>query len=338
MKVLVYGAGVIGCYLAHVLCRAKNEVTLLARGEWKKTLERNSLTIHHHLQRKITTDSPKIVEKIEASQHYDAVFSAMPCDRVSAILDDLAAVNAPTVVLVGNNLSAVETELYIRENSTVPKQVLFAFQGTAGKRERDYLVCERVGGGNLDIGFLYSPASEELKRKFAMIFHGTQYHLCWHDSMENFLKCHAAAILPIAYLAYITDCDYKKSTKAQRKMCLDASSEGYNMLLKLGYSIVPKGSDDYYRSGAKRLSMQFVMYLMSKTVIGELMAAAHCRHAVREMEELDKRWCNLRERLSDFSMPNWDALRKSMPDWETLRKIYSECCDREDQKNIKLLK
>lgn len=29
MKVLVYGAGVIGCYLAHVLCSAGNDVTLI---------------------------------------------------------------------------------------------------------------------------------------------------------------------------------------------------------------------------------------------------------------------------------------------------------------------
>lgn len=32
MKVLVYGAGVIGCYLTHVLCEAGNDVTLLTRG------------------------------------------------------------------------------------------------------------------------------------------------------------------------------------------------------------------------------------------------------------------------------------------------------------------
>ena len=41
MKILVYGAGVIGCYLTHVLCAAGNDVTLLARGSWRETLERN---------------------------------------------------------------------------------------------------------------------------------------------------------------------------------------------------------------------------------------------------------------------------------------------------------
>ena len=42
---LVYGAGVIGCYLAHVLCAAGNEVTLLARGAWKDALEKDGLVI-----------------------------------------------------------------------------------------------------------------------------------------------------------------------------------------------------------------------------------------------------------------------------------------------------
>ena len=32
MKILIYGAGVIGSYLTHVLCAAGNDVTLLARG------------------------------------------------------------------------------------------------------------------------------------------------------------------------------------------------------------------------------------------------------------------------------------------------------------------
>lgn len=52
MKILIYGAGVIGCYLTHVLCAAGNDVTLLARGIWRETLERDGLTIVHHLQKK----------------------------------------------------------------------------------------------------------------------------------------------------------------------------------------------------------------------------------------------------------------------------------------------
>lgn len=322
MKVLVYGAGVIGCYLTHVLCRAGNDVTLLARGEWKSVLETKGLTIRHHLQRKTTTDHPHIVGQIDFSRHYDAVFSVMSYHQVGAILDDLAAVDADTVVLVGNNLSALDMERYLKTHSATEKNILFGFQITAGKREKEYAICERAGSGGMDIGFLHAAVPEQRKRTMEQLVQGTGYRLRWHDDMESFLKCHVAAVLPLAYLAYGADCDYKKTTKEQRKLCMDASIEGYELLLKLGYSIVPEGDDAYYRPGPKRRVMQFVMYVMSKTVIGELMAAAHCRHGVSEMEAIDNAWTELRRRMPDFPMPSWDALRGSMPDWAELHRLY----------------
>lgn len=53
MRILVYGAGVQGCQLAHSLAQnKKNVVTLLARGEWKEVIDQKGLTIRHMLQRK----------------------------------------------------------------------------------------------------------------------------------------------------------------------------------------------------------------------------------------------------------------------------------------------
>ncbi len=76
MKILIYGAGVIGCYLTHVLCAAGNDVTLLARGIWRETLERDGLTIVHHLQKKTTHDRPRIIGALNG-EHYDLVFAVM---------------------------------------------------------------------------------------------------------------------------------------------------------------------------------------------------------------------------------------------------------------------
>lgn len=48
MRILVYGAGVQGCELAHrLLQNKKNVVTMLARGEWKERLDQRGLVIHH---------------------------------------------------------------------------------------------------------------------------------------------------------------------------------------------------------------------------------------------------------------------------------------------------
>ena len=105
MKVLVYGSGVIGCYLAHVLCSVGNEVTLLARGQWKEQLQRNGLRIRHHIQWKTTLDHPRVIGGIEEENAYDAVFAVMPYNRMQAVLEPLAVIRSPIVVLVGNNMS-----------------------------------------------------------------------------------------------------------------------------------------------------------------------------------------------------------------------------------------
>ena len=57
MRILVYGAGVLGCELAHVLLQnKKNDVTLLARGEWKERIDQKGLVIRQWAQRKTTVD------------------------------------------------------------------------------------------------------------------------------------------------------------------------------------------------------------------------------------------------------------------------------------------
>lgn len=45
MKILVLGAGVLGCNLANDLFREKKDVTLLARGAWGEQLQKNGLKI-----------------------------------------------------------------------------------------------------------------------------------------------------------------------------------------------------------------------------------------------------------------------------------------------------
>ena len=73
MKVLVYGSGAIGSYLAHAFCTAGNDVTMLARGKWKEQLEKNGLRIRHHLQHKETLDHPAVIEAITDDQVCDCI-------------------------------------------------------------------------------------------------------------------------------------------------------------------------------------------------------------------------------------------------------------------------
>ena len=46
MKILVYGAGVLGCNLERNLFHAGKDVTLLARGNWAEEIRKNGLRIN----------------------------------------------------------------------------------------------------------------------------------------------------------------------------------------------------------------------------------------------------------------------------------------------------
>lgn len=325
MKVLVYGTGVIGSYLAHVLMSAGNDVTVLARGRWREQLETHGLRIRHHLQRSQTLDHPKVIGDISEGGSYDAVFAVMPYNKIGAILEPLAAVRAPLVVLVGNNMNPAAMERFILGGTVCEKQVLFGFQVTAGKRdmEKGLLVCERLGAGNMDLGGLHRLPDETIRSKLNEAFAGTGYRLNWQPDMEAYLVCHLAAILPIGYLAYACDGDMRASTGAQRRLMQLASREAYAMLKTRGIPILPAGDDRYYAPGLRGRLMHFLYFVMAKSkTIGDLVACEHCRNAYEEMEMLDAAFMEIVARTPGAPMPHWHELKAQMPDWDEVRRRY----------------
>ena len=326
MKVLVYGSGVIGSYLAHVLCSAGNDVTMLARGKWKEQLERNGLRIRHHLQRRETLDHPAVIEEISADQAYDVVFAVMPYNRIGAILEPLAAVHTPLVVMVGNNMNPAEMRETILEKTVCPKEILFAFQATAGKRDQEsgVLICERMGTGNMDIGGLHAIPDEKTRKQLEAVFNGSGYKLRWQPDMEAYLICHLAAVLPICYLTYACNGDLRSANGKQRKQMRLASREAYGMLKSQGIPILPAEDEKYYEPGVKGALMQFVYFLMSKTQMGDLIACAHCRNAWEEMEMLDRAFEKIIAKTPAFPMSDWNDLKKAMPSWNAIREQYGK--------------
>ncbi len=330
MKVLEYGSGVIGSYLAHVLCTAGNDVTMLARGKWKEQLKKNGLRIRHHLQHKATLDHPTVIESITDNQMYDVVFAVMPYNRIGAILEPLAAVHAPLVVMVGNNMDPAEMQQTILEKTVCPKEILFAFQATAGKRDQEngILVCERLGTGNMDVGGLHALPDKKVQEKLENIFSGSGYKLRWQPDMEAYLICHLAAVLPICYLTYACNGDLRAANGKQRKQMRLASREAYGMLKSQGIPILPAEDEKYYEPGIKGALMQLVYFLMSKTEMGDLIACAHCRNAWEEMEMLDKAFEQVIAKAPDDPMPNWNELKTAMPSWNTISEQYGNSVSR----------
>ena len=71
MKILVYGAGVLGCNLARNLFRAGKDVTLLARGNWAAKIKQNGLRIKDKFSLRTSVSRIPVVTELVPDATYD---------------------------------------------------------------------------------------------------------------------------------------------------------------------------------------------------------------------------------------------------------------------------
>lgn len=110
MRILVYGAGVQGCELAHrLLQNKKNVVTMLARGEWKERLDQRGLVIRHWAQCRTTVDRVATIDTLAPDDCYDLVFVTMQAGQLPDVLPILKQNRSEYFVFVGNDPHAVES-------------------------------------------------------------------------------------------------------------------------------------------------------------------------------------------------------------------------------------
>ena len=127
MKILVYGAGVLGCNLARNLLRAGKDVTLLARGNWAAEINQNGLRIKDKLLPRTSVSRIPVVIELKPEEIYDVIFVVLRYTQLDSVLDTLRANRTRNIVFVGNNVQTRALAAALPE-----KNVLFAFALSAG--------------------------------------------------------------------------------------------------------------------------------------------------------------------------------------------------------------
>ena len=302
MKVLVYGVGAIGSLMTHYLCRAGNDVTVVARSTYEE-LKQNGLVIRHYLQRRTTVDHPRVVREADAA-HYDIVFSVMQGQQQLPLLPTLGGLDTDLLVLVGNNMEADRCEAALKHQN-----LLFGFQGSAGRREGGTAIVGRMPTTDLTLGKLHGPASPADIAKVRAAFPTKGYKITPVDSMYGYYMCHIAEIMPYGYLCYHIDCDLKLAKRSDIRMIVKASDECFEYLKDQGIPVMPPKEDGYYSGGAKTAAMFCLYRIVARTVLGRLMVSDHCRNGIAEMKYLDEMFNLYRQSHAGKSMPTWDAMR-----------------------------
>ena len=106
MKILVYGAGVLGCNLARNLFRAGKDVTLLARGNWAAKIKQNGLRIKDKFSFRTSVSRIPVVTALAPDAAYDVIFVVLRYTQLDSALETLRANRTKNIVFVGNNVQA----------------------------------------------------------------------------------------------------------------------------------------------------------------------------------------------------------------------------------------
>ena len=299
MKILVFGAGVLGCNLARDLFRAGKDVTLLARGKWAEELQRNGLRIKDKFSPRMSVSRVPIVTELKPEDQYDVIFVVMRYTQLDSILETLRANQTKNIVFVGNNVRAAALAASLPE-----KNVLFAFALSAGHRERDHVAS--IDLKKITIGRSGGSPSDE--RLVGQIFDGMKYKVVYEPNMEDYLLCHAAFVLPAAFACYKTDGDLRKlkGNTAYLNRLIDANIEGYRAIRNAGHAILPKDDAEFEGAAYRRTCLRFFK-LMCATSLGKLCASDHAMNAVDEMSALDRDLKRFFDE-SGAAYPAWRAL------------------------------
>ena len=313
MKILVYGVGAIGALMVHYLCRAGNDVTVVARSTYDE-LKNNGLVIVNALdKKKMTVDHPNVVREADYNVKYDIVFSVMQAQQQEGVLDALSKVNTKLIVMVGNDPECESYESYIKEHAVSKRLVLFGFQNSAGHRENGKAYCLLLPVTELVIGGIHSAADPRALAIVKRAFDVKGYKITPVDDMYAYYMYHIGSLLPYCLMSYKVGHDLKKLGIGDIKLIVKATKEAFDFLKSTGIKAMPPKEDEFYSGGIKGFAMFTLYLIMAKTKLGIICIADHCRNAVGEMRYIDEEFEKYRSVHKGTPMPTWDRMRKYLP-------------------------
>ena len=187
------------------------------------------------------------------------------------------------------------------------KNVLFAFFSAAGKKYDGYIdsVClnkitiGRADGKSNDNEFIKS------------IFEKTKVKVKIENKMNDYLKTHGCAILPLVFACYKVNGNLKllKNDKEYSLLIMDAIIEGYDVLKKLGYEILPKG--EYENCTNKKNFCAFIYRFLFSNFLGKMCLSDHAMSAKEEFVLMENEFEKLKKKAG-IETKVYDELKQSL--------------------------
>ncbi len=237
MKILVYGAGVLGSLYAARLHEAGQEVTLLARGQRLTELIQHGIILEDAASGGRTRTVVNLASALQPSDGYDLILAIVRKNQVPEILPALRANwNTPIVLFLGNNAAGPEELTVIGK-----ERLLIGFPGAGGTRA-GHVVRYLLAGKRLptSIGEMNRRVTRRLD-SIAETLRAAGFLVNVQRDMDAWLKYHAAMVSPLAYALYMAGGNIHRlaGDRPILRLLIKAAREGFRVLRTLHYPVTP---------------------------------------------------------------------------------------------------
>lgn len=284
MRLLIYGAGVIGCWYAVLFSKAGYDTTIYARGKRLELLRKEGL--RYEVKGKVHKADIKIIGRLENEDSYDFIFLTVKENQVHTALEELSHNFSPNIVTMVNTIEGYENwERLSGEGRIIP-----AFPGAGGSFQDGILKAALTP-------YIIQPTTfaeingcrTERLDKLSKIFKSSRVPYQVVKNMQDWQLCHLAMVVPIADAYYMARIPQKawKEDNVMQKTALQMK-HNFQTLYKRGIVLSPRKMNMFRLLPTWMLKIGLT--LVFKSNFGDVFMYQHSMNAPDEMRTLHEQF------------------------------------------------
>jgi len=312
MKILVYGAGVLGSLYAARLKESGHDVTVLARGKRFDEIEAQGIVLEHALKGTRSVTPVEVTRDLKPDDCYDLVLVVMRRNQVADVLPALAASRktALVVFMVNNPLGYGEWLKAVGRD-----RLLVGFAGAGGTRVEG-VVYYHVVSPLLQPTTFGEPegAVTERVKALAGVFKRAGFPTAVCSDMDAWQKTHVAWVSAMANGLYMAggSGEAMASRPDVVRLTVLAIREGFAVLRALGIPVTPGKLRAF-----ERIPLPILVAFLrawARTKHFDTIATRHTLAAFDEMEMVSTDFQSL-ARSATASTPALNTLHAGLANW-----------------------
>ena len=292
MRILIYGAGVIGSIIAGKMVQSGYNVTMLARGNRYNEILEKGIILSNSINDKKEIIKIKLIEILKEDDIYDYIIIPVQSNQIDDILPNLQKNESQNIVFMVNNPLGYEKWI----KNVGYNRIIIGFPSAGGER-KDGIVYYFIGKGinkvfqSTTFGELNGKKTQRLNELYK-IFRKSGFSPSINKNMDWWQKTHVAIILPIAKALYRYQSNNYKLSKSFEtiKNMIYGTRELFSILKNIGVKITPKKLNFYY---LPVIVIGKIWQIIMGTKITEYAMAKHTVVGKEELEILEKQFMTL---------------------------------------------